>query len=611
MIQPVLERASRGMFHLLFLGALSAPLGAQPSQILDLATVMPADGIVRWVYGSKGQGNLGVPVSGGFDVDGDGFRDTAVGYMRADVPGRNAAGEVNLVFGDGTTEGFLDTSVADADILRLLGAGTREAAGSELWMDDVTGDGLGDLLICRQNHRPGSRIGAGALTILVGGGALRTQAATLAAVDLASPPMGLTLTTFIGANQVDRLGIWVRTGDITGDGIADIVVGADQEDLGGETNRGAVYVIRGGPHLAAGGTIDLASFGTTSMAGHIAKITPPALSTGYHFGATCQIADLNGNGRGEVLVAATLNRAGATITAEGASFGSAQGSGGASDGILYIAWDNNFPSGPWMPGYSFQIDTSPGSRTAIQGAPTPNVNFGEEILGGLDYDNDGAADLFVGDLTGDGTVGTMRNNSGIGYVFYRAASLQGQSFGLAAPPAGLRITRILGPNSGAIGADTAAHGDFDGDSVDDLAFGSPHAAPQGRINAGAVHILFGQPGGWPAELDLAAANFPLASELRIAEIQGAQGNALGDRGDTLCYSAAQGDLDSDGRDDLILNEMTGNGLGMGTIDVGNLIVVGGQALVGASVFVDGFESGNTGDWTAAVGKVSSSAIKPW
>ncbi len=126
-----------------------------------------------------------------------------------------------------------------------------EATGSEIWIDDVTGDGLGDLLIGRQNHTPGGseadpRIGAGALSIVVGGAWLRSFSAGLGYLDLRNPDPSIPILTIVGREALDQFGIWVRTGDVDSDKIADLVVGADQEDLGGENNSGAAYVIRGG-----------------------------------------------------------------------------------------------------------------------------------------------------------------------------------------------------------------------------------------------------------------------------------------------------------------------------------------------------------------------------
>lgn len=585
--------------HLLVgLLASTLPAFAQPSLVVDLADLSTDGPHLHRVFGSDGTGQFGLPVAGGFDVDGDGSNDYAVGYMTIDSNGLNLSGEVNLVFGDGTTTDVVDTANADPRVLRFLGAGERETAGSEIWMDDVTGDGIGDLLICRQNFTPSAgREGAGALNIVVGGAALRTQADTLTPVSLASPPPSLTLTNVVGVARQDRLGIWARTGDIDGDGIADIVVGADQSDAMGESNRGSVYVVRGGAHLATGGTVDLANFGSTPLAGNLARLDPPVGATNFHLGGTVQIADLDGNGRGEVLAAATVNRAGASIEAVGQPPGSAQGSGGAPHGELFIVWDDNFPQEPWVAGYNLDVSAAPGRQTRMVGE-TFNISFGEEVLGGLDYDGNGQADLFVGDLVADGTAAQDRPSSGLGHLIFDAADLADLDVDMQSPPPELQVHRILGPGDGAISSDTAAHGDFDHDGFADLAFASPHATPEGRVSAGAVHVLFGRQGGWPLLIDLLPGQQPTPDQVRFTEIQGANGTVGSDTGDTLGYSAAAGDIDGDGIVDLIINEMVGNGQAPGTVDVGNLILINGLA-IGSGLFVDGFESGSTAAWSTA------------
>ncbi len=598
---------------LLAILAAAPPAAAQPLVTLDLAAVSPEDGVVRRVYGATGTGQFGVPVAGGHDVDGDGRTDYAVAYFTADPPGRGNAGEVDLIFGDGTLGGFLDTAADSPALLRVFGAVAQETAGAEIWIDDVTGDGLGDLLIGRQNFLgPAARIGAGALTVMAGSPALRGLADDSRTVDLASPPGELTLATFVGAGELDRLGVWMRTGDVDGDGVADIVVGADQEDLEGEENRGAVYVIRGGGHLAHTQTIDLRDFGATALAGHIAKITPPSPAAGFHFGATCQIADLDGNGRGEVLVAAALLRAGASVPAAGAPPGAAESVGGSPEGTLYIAWDDNFPSAAWPPGFSFDAGAPPGSRTVIDGGEL-NLKLGEEILGGEDYDGDGRADLFVGDLVGAAPFTELRR-PGVGYVFYDAAALKGRVVDLGSLPAELRLTTIAGPSANAIGADTAAHGDFDGDGFADLAFCSPHGSPAGRFHAGIAHVLYGRDGGWPAAVDTAAGNLPPPPAVRVAELWGAAG-AGSDRGDTLGYSAAAGDVDGDGRSDLVINEMLGNALD-GSADVGNLLLVDGAALAGGcragvdSLCLNGRRFAVDVKWRDFAGNTGSGRVAP-
>ena len=123
---------------------------AQPVDTVDLLNVSTDRTGLQRVYGSVGNGAAGVPVSGAFDIDGDGFRDYAFAAMRASPSGRDNAGQVFLVFGNGMINGSIDTAVPNPRVLPIIGDQTKENAGSEIWMADVTNDGLGDLLICRQ-----------------------------------------------------------------------------------------------------------------------------------------------------------------------------------------------------------------------------------------------------------------------------------------------------------------------------------------------------------------------------------------------------------------------------------------------------------------------------
>lgn len=533
---------------------------------------------LRRVYGSTGDGSLGLAVAGGVDVDGDTLPDTAFAAMQASPGGVSGAGQIYVVLGDGTIAGALDTAVENPAILRINGEASFEYAGSELWMDDVTGDGIGDVLIGRQNYTPSlagaERPAAGALSIVAGGPHLRDLSARFEAIELSRPSPEVPVLTLVGTEVGSRLGIWMRTGDVTGDGIADVVVGADQESSAAP-RAGAVYVIAGGPHLGRSGTVDLAAVEGSTLTGQVAKLTPPPSPAPdrFHFGATCQIADLDGNGRGEVLASSALNRAGAILDVFGGT--TAAGSGGSPRGSAFIVWDDNFPELPWPAGFTFAVGAGQGSYTALHGSGG-NVSFGEELLGGLDWDVDGHADLFVGDLAANypGRPGT-----GSSHIFFEARRLKGIDSEIAAlealaPP--LRSTTLIGAGPGDISGDTAAQGDFSGDGIPDLAVCSPHASPLRRHSAGVIHVLHGRAGGWPPRIDLRA--LPDAADVQLVELYGAHGSFGADRGDTLCYSAAAGDLDGDGLTDLLTNEMVGNGLGPGTINVGNMILLGGPLL---------------------------------
>jgi hypothetical protein len=570
-------RANSGSIAIALLLAAIAARADEAAYTIDLAT-QDDDALMR-VLGAVPDGGIhGVPVAAGPDVDGDGHADLAMAALLASPLGRSGAGEVFLVFGDGAIAGTFDTALPSQRILAILGDGNAEVTGSVVWIDDVTGDGLGDLLIGRQNFRGAAdRPGAGALTIIAGGAALHAHALAGDVLDLRAPPLDVAVATLVGSAATARLGLWARTGDVTGDGIADVVVGADQESDGDATHRGAVYVLRGGPQLAATQTVDLADFANPAfpLAGDVARVRPPAGAAHFHFGATCQLADLDGDGRAEVLASAALSRTGAVIQADGAPPASAHSSGGTSHGTLWIAWDENFAADPWPAGYDFAVDDAGPVVTEIRGG-AGNLHFGEELVGGRDYDGDGAADLFVGDLTGN-AVGRP-TYAGLGHLLFAVGGLRGASFAVDAPPPDVAVTSFLGAIVSEIAADTAIDGDFDADGRADLAFSSPHAYPLGRVEAGVLHVFFGRDGAWPATVDLAAGALPPADQLRVTQVLGAHGAAQFDLGDTLGYSAAAADLDGDGKTDLVANEMLGNGATPAAQDAGTLIVLPGARL---------------------------------
>ena len=542
--------------------------------MLDLAAAPP--GIER-LRGSVSTGRFGVPVASGFDCDGDGRIDHAMSAMRAGPLGRPDAGQVFLVFGDGRITGTFDSGVPNPAILSVLGGTAQENAGIEVWMDDVTGDGLGDLIVGRSNYSVQNRMGAGALSIVVGTPALRELAARGEALDLAAPPSGVSVVTLQGADARDRLGFWMRTGDATGDGISDVLVSADQANLPGANNAGSAFLLRGGAHLNASATIDLATFGTSPFAAHLARFEPPTGAGDYHFGATLALLDLDQNGRAEVLISAALSRIGGLLAAAGAPPESGIAAGGNAGGSLFIFWDNNLPptGQGWPPGLTLRFETAPGDVSRIDGGTIPDLltsdRFGEELIGGVDYDGDGRTDLFVGDIRGDTPT---RIDAGLGHVFFDSAVLRRRSFGLDAIPPDVRVTHLLGPSAEAISSDTTLQGDIDGDGRVDLVVASPLADPEGRRDAGTIHVLWGQSGPWPEVIDFATRP---AGTFKTTDIYGARGaTSEQDFGDVLMYSAVGADVDADGRTDLVVNEMTGNGAANGALDVGNLVIISGR-----------------------------------
>ena len=126
------------------MAGFAAPAAAEPAHTLDLAVLDTSGGSLRRVHGSDGVGSRGVPVAGGFDCNFDGNLDYGFSAMLADPAGRTDAGEAYLILGDGTISGTLETAASHPDILHIQGAAESENTGTEVWMGDVTGDGIGD-----------------------------------------------------------------------------------------------------------------------------------------------------------------------------------------------------------------------------------------------------------------------------------------------------------------------------------------------------------------------------------------------------------------------------------------------------------------------------------
>ncbi|MEO1086483.1 MAG: integrin alpha, partial [Acidobacteriota bacterium] len=109
---------------------------------------------------------------------------------------------------------------------------------------DVNGDGIDDLIIGADAADPGGDSGAGETYVVFGvdGAAGETFPATL---DLATLN-GTNGFVLEGIDPGDASGFSVSgAGDVNGDGIDDLIVGAFNADPGGDSNAGETYVVFG------------------------------------------------------------------------------------------------------------------------------------------------------------------------------------------------------------------------------------------------------------------------------------------------------------------------------------------------------------------------------
>jgi hypothetical protein len=539
---------------ILVLGALSGLLSAATAQIVhvwDLAD-LDREGQFTIYNPDVDDAEFGTPVSAG-DLNDDGLDDLIISAMAGDGPDndRPNAGEVAIYFSPGRIGGRLDLAQAPPGVVTLYGEDRRDIFGIKTHVADLDGNGTDDLMVGAFYADTPEFLDAGKLYVF-SQELLKDLAQTEGKLDLAATqPAGLGIIT--GPQRRGRLGVWMASGDVNGDGFEDIIVGADM--AGGpdpdqeRDQRGRVYVLYG--PIASGQDIDLAN-------------TQHPLSVIYgvdardHAGSTVASGDVNGDGYDDVVIgAAALGTLRNAYDREGGA-GDGPDNSRPDCGELYVVF-----GGPNLPP---QIELGANTSDILVaygadgGGDSPD-RLGEEFVL-ADVNGDGFDDILIGAYRADGP-DNSRRDAGETYVVYGSATAPGQILDMAQNPAG--VTVIYGATAGAIIGDSIAAGDIHGDGRDDLFIGVPgDDGPLERRFAGGMVIIAGD--DLPAVIDLAAPQVP------VVWIQAP------DAFDFSAYWAASGDIDGDGRVDAIPNGMAGDGPNNERNNAGEAHIVSGRLL---------------------------------
>lgn len=358
---------------------------------------------------------------------------------------------------------------------------------------DLDGDGINDVVIgAFLDNDGGPRRGAVWILFLNSDGSVKDE-----------QKISDTAGNFTGGlTDVDEFGIDVAAlGDLDGDGIEDIVVGAHQ-DNDGANNAGAIYLL----FLDTDGTVK-----SHKKLSATDPLLAGELEDSDTFGTSVDaIGDLDGDGITEIAVGADTDA-----------------DGGGSRGAVYVLF----------------LDPADWSIDHLQKISSTAGNFGAGLIDGASL---GAAMASLEDLDGDGVediaVGARKSSAGsdAGAVWVLLLNSDGTVKSKTEIADGLGgFPPALLDSQDNFAVDVDLIGDLDLDGVVDVVVGAAQD-DDGGMNRGAAWVL------------LLNADGTVKDSLKLSDTVGDFGGTLDDEDQFGVSAASLGDLDGNGYIDLVV-----------------------------------------------------------
>jgi hypothetical protein len=315
--------------------------------------------------------HFGYQVAGVGDLDRDGRDDIAVLANTADssdtVPSRTSNGRVYVLAGKA---GSATKDAGDGTLATLVGV-TPGQMSTVATAGDVNGDGTPDIAVGAYTAVAFGRATASGAVFAVSG-------AKRGVVDLATPASSLFAVG--GAFAGHRLGIGVSSlGDVNGDDVGDLVIGADSTAA---ANSDAAYVVYGAKNDAVGTWVD-----TSALAARGYRILgAPGSAAGFSVAAA---GDVDHDGVGDVLVGGSgsgvSGRAWLVYGVKDLGALPANNAGGVSAVVPSNLADS-----------TRYVTLADAARVSALSGVTAGERFGRQVANVGDVDGNGADDLAVG-----------------------------------------------------------------------------------------------------------------------------------------------------------------------------------------------------------------------